>query len=403
MKKLLSMLLVLTLVFSLTACSSTNDAGGASDAGTATTDTTESEPAQEDASTEDTAAGSGQEAEFTIGYPAVAATNTTMESMKLNRTTVAEAFGGNLITEDWDFSAEGTVQAVEKLIERGCQGVIVVPTDESILPTITSMCEEAGVYWSIGMRTINDESIKEIVYASDYYVGYVYEPGIDYGYLMGKAAGEAGAKTYAIISGAATDSDATIREVGIEQAAKEYGMECVATVRSLSTPADATGAIESILASNPDIDAIIRVTTNISGDGVAICQAIEEAGKADDIYFVSCLTEDGMESYLENGVCDYTFANITILDSVIASAILCNAIVGTPVSNDKVEVNLIYTPLTSLDDLETLVKYIDTTESALFSKEEVQELMIGKSMEEIQKNVIDSYSIQSVAERKQAQ
>lgn len=161
----------------------------------------------------------------------------------MNRTAVAEAAGGNLITEDWDFSPEGTVQAVEKLIERGCDGIIVTPTDQSILPTITNMCEEAGVYWAISMRSITDEAVKEIVYASDYYVGCVTLDIKSLGYDAGKAVADKGGKTYALISGAVGDTDADIREEGLAEAAAEFGLECVAEIRSIASPADATAAI----------------------------------------------------------------------------------------------------------------------------------------------------------------
>lgn len=386
-KKIVSAALAAAMVLSMTACGNSNSDAGKSNSTSA---------AQETSSKSDSSDG------FVIGYPAVAATNTTMEAMKNNREIVAEAMGGSLITEEWDFSAEGTITAVEKLIERGCKGVIVVPTDESILPTITSMCEEAGVYWVISMRTIEDQSIKDIVYASDYYLGYVYEPGIAIGKMLAQAAADAGCKKYALITSVAGDTDASIREEGIAEVAKENNMECVGTVRGLSSAADATSAVESLIAANPDLDCIIRVTSQIAGDGVATCEALAQSGKKDDITFVSFNTEDGMEKYLEDGTCDVAFTDTNIFDSVMASTILCNKLVGTPVSDEKIELNLPYLRINSVEELQQYNKYINTTDDTIYSKDEVKEILQGCSLDDLNA-IIDDYSISSIAARKSAQ
>lgn len=383
-RKVLSLFLILILVLGLGACGSASSGTGSSSADSASEDTS-----------------SDDEVLFTIGYPAMTATSTAMEAIKLNRQAVAEAFGGELITEEWDFSAEGTVSAVEKLIERGCDGIIITPTDESILPTITSMCEEAGVYWAISMRTIEDEEIKEIVYASEYYVGYVYEPGVEIGNLLAQAAVDAGCTTYALLTASAGDTDATIREEGIAEIADAAGLECVSTIRGLSDATDATEAVESLIAAYPDLDCIIRVTSNVAGDGVAVCEAIEEAGKADDITFISFNTEEGMEEYLENGVLDVAFADVNTFDSLLVATILCNVLVGTPCSDDKIEINLYYSEMSSLDQYENFNAYINTTDAALYTEEEIQELLMGISLEDLQTEIIDTYSIESVAARKE--
>lgn len=406
-KRLVSILLATVMVFSLGACGNSNENSGTQGTSDEQTETPTEEGSDGTEDSNETGdsdeAGNTGEASFTIGYPAVAATNTTMEAMRLNRTTVAEAAGGTLITEDWDFSPEGTVQAVEKLIERGCQGVIIVPTDESILPTITNICEEAGVYWAISMRRISDEAIKEIVYASDYYVGYVAQNGKQLGYDLGKAVADNGGKKYAIITGSVGDTDSDIRETGLAEAAAEFGLECVSEVRSLTSPADATAAVESILASYPDIDAIVRVFSGIAGDGVAIAEAISEAGKSGEVAYITFGTEDGMEEYVEDGTITQTFIMLNVIDSVIVSTILVNQINGTPMSDKKIEIELDFATITGMDELENYNKYYSTTEAPLYSMKEIQESMLGASLEDFYKNIIDPFSIQELIDRKNAQ
>lgn len=334
---------------------------------------------------------------FTIGYPAISATNTTMEAMKMNRTTVAEAAGGLLITEDWDFSPEGTVIAVQKLIEKGCDGVIVTPTDESILPSITNMCEDAGVYWCIAMRPIKSEEIKDIVYASDYYLGYVYEDAYQQGYEMGKAIAEDGGKTYALITGSVGDTYGDMEEAGLKVAAEEFGLECVTTVRSLGSTEEATAAIETIFSSYPDVDAVVRAASGIAGDVIAICEAMRNSGKDAKLYTYN--TENGIETYFDD-VIGATYVSLNEFDSCVAAAILCNYLAGTPLSDEKIEIAIPFTEIANAEELEIQNTYISATTEPLYSVEEVQELMLGVGLESFMDNVVNAFSISEVQSRK---
>lgn len=74
-----------------------------------------------------------------------------------------------------DFTPDGTITFVESQIAAGADGLFLCPPAESVLPTITQLCDEAGVYWGITLRTIEDEEIRKMVEGSEYYVGNCYE------------------------------------------------------------------------------------------------------------------------------------------------------------------------------------------------------------------------------------
>ena len=57
-----------------------------------------------------------------------------------------EAGVGLLYMERWDTSAEGILDSVKKQIEAGAKGIVVLPTTDTVMPSIVKLCEENGVY-----------------------------------------------------------------------------------------------------------------------------------------------------------------------------------------------------------------------------------------------------------------
>lgn len=359
-KRILAAILAASMAVSLAACGNSSSTASKSDgAGSAV----------EENAASDKEAASG-ETSFTIGYPTAASYNAVMSAMHGNRTAVAEAAGGELITEIFDFTPDGTVTAVEKLIQQGCDGVFVTPVADSILPTIVSMCEEHEVYFVISMRTVSDPDVKEIVEASPYYAGDVYEDEFSAGYAMGKALHEAGGTKYAIIAPQEGDTTGALREEGLAAAAEEFGMTQVAEYRNPSQASDSASAVESFIASYPDLDGIIRLGTNATGDVTAICTALQNAGKAGDIKFITIDTEEGCDQYLEDGTITATLRDLLVQDSIAASILLVNAVQGNQLEGDK-EVKLSYSEITEADELRLYYQCI-ACEEPVYSAEEIQ-------------------------------
>ncbi|MGL5435814.1 MAG: sugar ABC transporter substrate-binding protein [Lachnospiraceae bacterium] len=342
---------------------------------------------------------------FIIGYPVAPSLNSTMSAMMHNRAAVAEAAGGKLITEVFDFTPEGTVNAVEKLIQSGCDGIFVTPMADSILPSIVKLCEESETYFVISMRTISDPEVKAIVEASPYYVGMVYEDDISAGYAMGKALADAGGKEYAIVSTALGDTTGALREQGLSRAAEEFGMTQVAEVRALAQASDGSKAAESFIASYPELDGIIRVASTAPGDVNAIAAAIEASGKGGEIKFITVDTEDGSGEYFEKGTIEATLNILLIHDSVVASVLLVNAIQGTPLGDGFATVGLEYSLVENAEELNFFNEYV-AVDTPIYNKEEIQQLFLKSYNPNITlEGVIEEISSQSassVAARKNA-
>ncbi|MFR8317677.1 MAG: sugar ABC transporter substrate-binding protein [Catenibacillus sp.] len=408
-KKLLAIGLAIVMAATgLTACTSETDTKG--DNGAQTEDRqdgsgnmTISEAGEKTEASADDVDG---ETSFKIGYPTAPTYNAVMSAMHKNREAVARAAGGELVTEVFDFTPEGTVNAVEKLIQAGCDGVFVTPMAESVLPSIVSLCEDAGVYFVISMRSISDPEVKEIVEASDYYAGMVYEDEVSAGYAMGQALAQAGGKEYAIISTAVGDTTGALREQGLNQAAEEFGLTQVAEVRALAQAGDGAKAVESFIASYPDLSGIIRVASTATGDVNAIATAIENAGKAGEVKYITVDTEDGSEAFFETGTITATLSDLLVMDSVLASSLLVNAILETPVAQETPEIVLKYSLVENSEQLEQFYEYI-ACDTPIYTDEEIKSLLLkttnpNLTLEDLQE-MADNFSVSEVAERKQAQ
>lgn len=63
---------------------------------------------------------------------------------------------------------------VERLIAAGADGIMLVPSSESLMLAIYNLCEEAGVYYEFLMRDITDPDLKAIIETGKYYAGCTY-------------------------------------------------------------------------------------------------------------------------------------------------------------------------------------------------------------------------------------
>jgi ABC-type sugar transport system substrate-binding protein len=315
---------------------------------------------------------------FTIGFPKAPVENAVIIAMEKNRAAVAEACGGKLITEIFDFTPEGTIDAVEKLIQAGVKGVLVTPFAQSIMPSISRMCQDAGVYFILSMRKLTDPDVKRIVEANPYYLGAVYEDDYNTGYSLGKAFANAGGKNYALIGTVAGDTTGDERERGLAEAAREFGLTKLAEVRAYTQASDATASVESFIASYPNLDGIIRVASTAAGDVSAIATTLKNSNRASGrgkFIFCSCDVEEGCETYLEDGSITMGLGDALVNDSVTASVILCNAIMGTPLSGKPVDIALKLPSLESISDFQMQMKYV-TVETPLYTTDDIRKNFI---------------------------
>ena len=58
-------------------------------------------------------------------------------------------------------SNEASVYYVEYAINEGVDGILLSPSSDQILPTVCRLCQDAGVYWGIYFRSIEDEEFEK--------------------------------------------------------------------------------------------------------------------------------------------------------------------------------------------------------------------------------------------------
>ena len=401
-KRIFAALLAGCMAASLVACGST---------GTTTTDNTDSTPAAsgtESSSTDDGAAATVDVSDFefkdyTIALPLPEAGITSFEIFRSICDQIESVIGGKFVNAAGDLTAEGNISFVEQQIAAGVDGLIVCPAADSVLPTITTMCEEAGVYWTITMRSISDPDIKAMVEASPYYVGNCYEDEETAGYECGKWMGEQGYKKIAIISQTKGDTTCDTREVGLAKACDEYGMEIVGEGRGAAQASDITASVESFLAANSDLDCVYVVGSGVTGSHEAVLKAIQDAGRGDDVKMVTVDFPNEMQADFESGILVYSYAQVCLaFDPYITLFKLINAIEGTPIltaDGSAVTSNHMY--MLSIDNAEDAAEYTEVLgnpEYKFFSDEEIANLCVWNNPdlnEDTLQEIIDNYSVQN--------
>lgn len=292
---------------------------------------------------------------------------------KINIDQVIADMGGSTQWEDFDFTPEGLITGTEKLITAGCDGIIVVPSGDSALPKVMQMCEEAGVYWGIFLRSINDEEIRNMVLSSEYYVGNTYEDEVVHGYNLGKSVGESGAKQVAILSTAKGDTTGDNREKGFRQACDEYGIEIVAEARAIAQADECTKAVESFIASYPELDAVCVVAAQIPYLAPA-AQAIRDTNNVGKIMLHYGDFATGMADFMEEGIATSFLGGHIPYDATVCAAMVYNAAQGTPLSDEKISVRVEEMKANTAEDSEVYFTYVEG-DIPLFLPEEVDTML----------------------------
>lgn len=294
-------------------------------------------------------------------------------------------------------SADTAIGFVENQIAAGVDGIILAPPADSVLPTITALCEEAGVYWGTYFRDILDEDIKAMVESSQYYVGRCYEDEVQTGYQVMANLNDLGAKKVAIISMAKGNTTTDNREIGANQAAEEFGMEIVAEARDTTQASDATTAAESFLMAYNDLDAIYVVGTTGQGIHEAVAKAIEDAGRADSVKLATIDFPDSMGELFEKDIL-VTCVGLPHwgFDPFMSFVSLANTCMGTPISDEKVH----YTcEMFEINDLDTANKWLEkfgNADTLYYSDEEMTSLLVKENnadlTEETMQGFIDAFA-----------
>ncbi len=377
-RKLLGIVLALVLIVT--------GAAGCSQKGIGTTDKTGKNETTGNADKGNTEAGAGAASEtkpFKIAVGLSDSGATMFSLMSNNLKAFAKEAGGEVVFESGvAASADATIAFVENQIAAGADGILIGPPADSVLPTVKTLCEEAGVYWGICFRNILDEEVKKLVESSEYYVGKSYEDEETTGYQVMTNLHNLGVKKVAILSMAKGNTTTDLREAGANRACKEFGMEIVAESRDIAQASDATSATESFLTAYSDLDAVFIVGATGAGIHEAVAKAIEDAGRQDSVKLATIDFPDSMSELFEKGVL-VTCSGLPSwgYDPYMSFVLLANTCMGTPVSDEKVTLTC---SMFDIGDKETADKWLEKFGDAstlYYTEDEMKQLIKANNPE----------------------
>ncbi len=345
------------------------------------------------------------EAAFKVGFLDQSGEAPPVVRMREIIRSVVETAGGELLTDTTnEDSADAQVNAVEKLISAGADGIIMTQLADSILPAIINMCEENGVYLGITFRNIGDVDVANVVEASEYYAGNCYEDEETIAYNVMSKAFEKNPdiKQIGLIALAIGDATSDARVAGITRAAEENGAEIVAEVRDINQASDATEAVQNFVAAFPDIDCVAVAGCYDNSAITALPEAIKSTGlTSDEISIVSCDGGADLTKLFDYGYAISVGGGHLEIDRGSTAVMLVNAIQGNPLGTPA-HISIPYMYFGSVEDVSDYAIYVEG-DIPIWTPEEISEnLLISQNPDLTPEDVIayiQAYSLESLVER----
>lgn len=272
MKKILALLMVLVLSFTLVACGTNNGDEGNSDV-VETPGETETPEGKED---------------FTVGFVISTQTNPFFVSLKDGAETKAKELGIELIVLDSQDDSAKAAANMEDLITRGVDLILVNPTDSDAIVNSVMAANDAGIPVITVDRSSNGGDVLSYI-ASDNVAG-------------GKMAGEFiieqldGAGKVVELEGIAGTNAARERGEGFNEAIGESDIEVVAKQTADFDRVKGLEVMENILQSQPEIDAVFAHNDEMA---LGALEAIKASGR--DILVVGFDATDDAVASVESG------------------------------------------------------------------------------------------------------
>ena len=351
MKRLVTLLLALVMVFSLVACGAKTEAPEAPKTETPAADA----PAADAPAVEE----KKELKKFTLGLMDPGAWNAAygpvmdqIEALKedLNFETIYATRAGS--------SADDVLAAIQNLIVSGADCIIFGNEILTCYMQAAEICEDAGVYFTMYWAGVTEED-RETLKSYKYWVGGFYEDEETAGYLHGKAAGEAGCKNLVLI-GAPDGLDFTIRRnKGLARACEEYGITILAQERDYVLTGSAAGGMDIInrfLATYPEADGVLlqgRTHSCLAG----IVNGLADAGKTADMPVFAIDCNINQTEYFAKGQ-EAAVIGGHHLGGMYGLILLTNIMNGTPLTEEKVYLQNNYVVLDSNEDCQEWAYHI---------------------------------------------
>ncbi len=283
MKRILCVLLALTMVFTLAAC------GGSTGAKTET----KAEPAAE-------SAGELDYSKITIGYSLYNLSSEYFQKLQNGATARCEELGINLIIHNQNDDATEMVTGCENMIAQGIDALLICPCKAEAITEIVNMAHEAGIPvivtdvgggqsdYDLFIRC-NSELLGKM--AAEYMLKLLAEDGITSG-------------EFACLKSASSNLFTNMRVEGFIPVMEAAGFTCVESLHADGKQDLGYNAVKDILAVHPDLVCVYSAN-DLMAMGAA--NAIEEAGLTGKVHVIGCDNLKAMQTFMAEGKVDATF------------------------------------------------------------------------------------------------
>lgn len=340
---------------------------------------------------------------FTIGVPwSTSNTDPTWVSITNIIKAVIEAAGGEAIFVETDLTADGLINNITELISRDVDGVLFMPASDSMLLAVDALCSDAGVYWGTFFRTISDDSVREAVYASEWYAGAVYEDDELCGSNIVKTMAELGVTNLGVINIAKGDTSSDLRDAGAAKGAAEANVNILNTTYNITVTTDMTKTIESYIAAYPEMDGVLLLGTYCADATATILKALSDHNLAGTVKYGRIDCEAGMGEYLDEGIFHVCYGCQQQIDPMIGAVILVNKVMGNPIVEDgPTIINTPYLPVTTTQEAADFTTYF--IDSNIYTNEEIASTFIKANNPDVSLDYINeilaNFSIEEVKTR----
>ena len=291
-KRAVAVLLAVMMVFSVIGCGGSSGSKK-SDSSSKETKDAKTEEVWGDKSGQDEICGD-PDGKYTIGVVIHTTTDFLCAKYKAYTDYLGKAYGVKFnyyIIEN--FADETYLSAIENLCAQGVDGIITTNFSGTAVLQGLKICEENEVYLGVGWSQI-DESIKDQVYKSDYFVGGSYEADYDAGYEIVTSLIDSGCKNIAAIGYEPGITCHDRRWEGMMKAFEDHPeVKKAGEYRGL----EFTKAVEDFLAADDSIDGIA-----ITLLGIEYCsEPIKSAGREGQVKIAFCDLSENCQGSLDNG------------------------------------------------------------------------------------------------------
>lgn len=310
---------------------------------------------------------------------------------------MCETAGVELLTTPLNgYDDASFMAAYELLVSQGADSVIVTTFSEGAIPLIADMCEAEGVEWFLANRQVINPELKDRLFAMDTMVGNTNCNEAEVAYDMVRQLSEDfGVKNLAVIGLTLGDVNGDLRDSGIARACEDFSVNLLTETRGINSVDDVSNAVESIIASYPEMDGIFIVGGGITTGALAgASQALENNGLSDKVSIAMIDTSRGMGDYMGEGKpLKLVAGGNCIMDFVFSCACLINNYQGINADETPYIINTNMLYINDAQEANDFDEYCEHATIPVISGDQWNELMLGKSVAEIQ-NFSNEFSVE---------